>query len=469
MRRNSTAVKFTAVKFAAMIKFYNRQQEMAQLLDIQQQAFNDYSRFVVLMGRRRVGKTSLVYRLMEDTREEAPGLYFFVGRKTETALVRTFCEEVRDKLGEFVPEGIESFRALFQLLMEVGKRRKFTLFVDEFQEFDNVNPGVFSDIQELWDRYKKQTHVCFIVSGSIFRMMEKIFKDEEQPLFGRDDCTIRLQPFTTATMREILGDYKAGYSNEDLLALWTITGGVARYIELLMNNRCTDVRKMLHYVCSSGDSFFIEEGRSILIQEFGKQYGTYFSILDQIAHGDVTQGEIEASLGVKSIGGQLKILEEKYGIIRKKRPIGAKSGSQTVRYEIQDNFFRFWFRYIHRYSYLIEIHNLPALEKIMTDDYKTFSGIALERWFRQRMMESCRYRQIGGWWQTNGTNAKGNNDDFEIDIVAETLEGAVEAYEVKRNPQKYNPGRLKEKVAMMQRHHFRNATITMVGLSLEDM
>ena len=105
----------------------------------------------------------------------------------------------------------------------------------------------------------------------------------------------------------------------------------------------------------------------------------------------------------------------------------------------------------------------------MTDDYKTFSGIALERWFRQRMMESCQYKQIGGWWQTNGTNAKGKNDDFEIDIVAETLEDTVEAYEVKRNPQKYNPGRLKEKVAMMQRHLFRNATITMAGLSLEDM
>ena len=57
-------------------------------------------------------------------------------------------------------------------------------------------------------------------------MMEKIFKDEGQPLFGRDDCTIRLQPFTTTTMREILGDYKADYTNEDLLALWTITGGV---------------------------------------------------------------------------------------------------------------------------------------------------------------------------------------------------------------------------------------------------
>lgn len=452
-----------------MKKFYDRELEMRQLREMQRQAYEDYSRFVVLTGRRRIGKTSLVYRLLEESEAETPGLYFFVGRKAEATLVRTYCEEVRTKLGEFVPEGITSFRNLMQLLFDIGKRRQFTLFIDEFQEFDNVNAGVFSDMQDLWDKYKKVTKVCLIVSGSIFRTMEKIFKDEGQPLFGRDDCTIKLQPFTTTTMREILGDYKADYTNEDLLALWTITGGVARYIEQLMNNHCTNVKKMLHYVCSSGDSYFIEEGKSVLVQEFGKQYGTYFSILDQIAHGDVTQSEIEAALGVKSLGGQLKVLEEKYGIIKKKRPVGAKDGSQTVRYEIQDNFFRFWFRYIHRYASLIEIQNLPALEQIMTDDYPTFSGIALERWFKQKMMESCRYRTIGGWWQSGGVNAKGNSDEFEIDIVAESLEGEVEAYEVKRNPKKYNPTRLREKVGMMQRHLYRGLEVKMKGLCIDDM
>ena len=452
-----------------MKKFYNREKEIRQLRDIQRQAYSDYSRFAVLTGRRRVGKTSLVYRLMEESGTEAPGLYFFVGRKTEASLVRSFSEEVRAKLGEYVPEGIVTFRGLMQLLLEIGKRRHFTLFIDEFQEFDNVNPEVFSDMQELWDRYKKETRICLIVSGSIFRMMERIFKDEEQPLFGRDDCTIRLQPFTTDTMREILRDYKEDYTNEDLLALWTISGGVARYIEQLMNNRCTSVKKMLHYVCGSGDSFFIDEGKSVLIQEFGKQYGMYFSILDQIAHGDVTQGLIEASLGVKSLGGQLKILEEKYGLIQKKRPVGAKEGSQTVRFEIQDNFFRFWFRYIHRNASLIEIRNLSALERIMEDDYRTFSGIALERWFRQRMIESQRYRIIGGWWHAGGMNVKGNRDDFEIDIVAETLDGDVEAYEVKRNPQKYSPVRLREKVDEMQRHLFRGREVKTAGLSMDDM
>ena len=418
-----------------MKKFYDRELEMHRLQEMQRQAYEDYSRFVVLTGRRRVGKTSLVYRLMEETKEVAPSLYFFVGRKTEAALVKTYCEEVRSKLGVFVPEGITGFRDLLQLLLEIGKRRRFTLFIDEFQEFEYVNAGVFSDMQDLWDRYKKETNVCLIVSGSIFSMMEKIFKDEEQPLFGRDDCTIKLQPFTTKTMREILGDYKTDYTNEDLLALWTITGGV----------------------------------KSVLVQEFGKQYGTYFSILDQIAHGDVTQSEIEASLGVSSLGGQLKMLEEKYGIIKKKRPVGAKEGSQTVRYEIQDNFFRFWFRYIHRYSSLIEIQNMPALEKIMVDDYPTFSGIALERWFRQKMMESCRYKIIGGWWKPGGVNAEGKSDEFEIDIVAETLEGEVEAYEVKRNPKKISSARLQEKVEMMQRHQYRGREVKMAGLSMDEM
>jgi hypothetical protein len=85
------------------------------------------------------------------------------------------------------------------------------------------------------------------------------------------------------------------------------------------------------------------------------------------------------------------------------------------------------------------------------------------------MIESCRYKQIGGWWQPNGVNSKGKKDDFEIDIVAETLEGNVEAYEVKRNPQKYSPARLEEKVTEMKRRIFRSKEVKKGGLSMEDM
>lgn len=453
-----------------MKKFYDREEELEKLEQMQKQAFENYSRFVVLTGRRRVGKTSIVNRLLQESAAETPGLYFFVGKKTEAMLVRNFAEEVKAKLSEYVPESISTFREMFNLLLEVAKRRKFTLFIDEFQEFDNINSGIFSDIQELWDSYKKKTNMCLIVSGSIFRMMEKIFKDEEQPLFGRDDCTIKLQPFRTEVIKEILHDHNPNYAKEDLLALWTLTGGVARYVELLMNNGCTNMRKMIHYVCGSADSYFIDEGRKILVQEFGKQHGTYFSILGQIACGDLTQSEVERSLGIESLGGQLKMLDEKYGIIKKKRPIGAKGNSQTVRYEIRDNFFRFWFRYIHRYSELIELQNMTELEKRIKADYTTFSGIALERWFRQQMMESCNYKQLGGWWlNKTALNSKGHTDEFEIDIVGVTTDDEVKAFEVKRNPDKYKKSRLEEKVQEMQKHIFKGKTISLNGLSLEDM
>lgn len=451
-----------------MKKFYDREKEMAQLLEMQRQAYSDYSRFVVLTGRRRVGKTSLVYRVMQQTGSDAPGLYFFVGRKTESVLVRNFAAEVREKLQEYVPDSVMSFREIFRLLLEMAKRRKFTLFIDEFQEFDNVNSGVFSDMQELWDRYKKQTNLCLIVSGSIYRLMEKIFKDEQQPLFGRDDCTIRLQPFRTDTLIEILGDYNPNYTADDLLALWTYTGGVARYVEALMNNGCTTVEKMISYICSGSDGFFVSEGSKILLQEFGKQYGTYFSILGQIAQGDVTQRELEGAVGVENLGGQLRLLDEQYGMISKKRPVGAKPGSQTVRYEIGDNFFRFWFRYIYRYSSLIELQNMPALAKIMADDYTTFSGLALERWFRQRMMESFSYQLIGNWWK-NTPKGQGQHDEYEIDIVAEDLKGNVSAYEVKRNADRYRAARLEAKVEEMQKQVFRGKKVSTGCLSLDNM
>lgn len=453
-----------------MKRFYDREKELAKLKEVQNQAYNDCSRFVVLTGRRRVGKTSLVQKLMEETLDKAPCLYFFTGRKTELSLVKTYIEEVRLKLGEFVPDSIHNFRELFQLLLEIATRRRYTLFIDEFQEFDNVNPEIYSDVQELWDTYKKKTNVCLIVSGSIFRLMEKIFKEENQPLFGRDDCTIKLQPFGTDVLCQIINDYNPKYSNDDLLALWTITGGVARYIEVLMNNGCTNVKKMIHYVCADGDSFFVDEGKKILVQEFGKLYGTYFSILEQLAAGNVTQNQIEGSIGINSLGGHLKVLEEKYGIIGKKRPIWAKPNTQNVRYEIKDNFFMFWFRYIYKYSALIEIRNMQALEQIMLNDYQTFSGVALENWFRCRMIESCQYKQIGSWWLGGrSANKKGNADDFEIDIVGVKLDDSVEVYEVKRNIDKYHKERLAEKVAVMSQNVFNGKDITLNGLSLLDM
>ena len=289
------------------MKFYDRKEELRELRRVQKQAFEEHSRMTVLTGRRRIGKTSLGRMVMEGT----PSVYFFVSRKDEALLCQDFMEQIRQTLGD-VPTGLKTFKEVFRLLMIFGQNKKFTLFIDEFQEFWQINKSIFSDIQNLWDQYRRQTNIHLILSGSVYTMMEKIFKDSKEPLFGRADLEIRLKPFRTDVMKEIMRDANPEYTNDDLLALYGITGGVPKYIELFINNGCTNLDSMIGFM-TRPDSQFIEEGRNLLIQEFGKNYGTYFSILSLIACGEMTQKDIQAKMeDGKNIGGQLRILEEDY-------------------------------------------------------------------------------------------------------------------------------------------------------------
>ena len=445
------------------MKYYDRTYELGLLKDIQTRSFGEFSKMTVLKGRRRIGKTTLGGLSMEGT----DTVYLFVSKKAEADLCFGYAETIRQTLGEFVPQGIYYFKDIFSILLNIGRHRPFNLFIDEFQDFLYVNPTIYSDIQEVWDRERRNSKVNLVVSGSVYTLMEKIFKDEKQPLFGRADLSITLEPFRTDIMKEIMADHKADYTNDDLLALYCFTGGVPKYVELLMDNGCTDMGKMVAYM-TRPDSQFFEEGKNMLIQEFGKNYATYFSILGLIASGEVCLPQIEGMLGDKSLGGQMKILEEDYGLIGKKRPIRSAENSKTVRYEINDVFLRFWFRYFDRYRSLIEIKNYSALASIIKNDYATYSGRILERWFRQKMMESQQYLEIGAWWHSR-KGASDNAQDNEIDIVSVSLDGRIHAYEVKRNRKKYSPSLMARKVADFSESAFGRQDVISGCLTLEDM
>ena len=314
-------VNFMDINFVAM-NYYDREIPLKQLKAIRDKAFESFSKMTVLKGRRRIGKTTLGTLAFEGS----DFVYLFVGRRSESDLCEDFSSEIRRVLGVFVPEGITRFKDIFGLLMSAGETRSFTLFIDEVQEFYYINKTVFSDIQDVWDRTRRKTHVNLVFSGSTFTLMEKIFKDEHEPLFGRADLTLELEPFSTSVQKSILADHKADYNNDDLLALYCFTGGVPKYIELLMDNGCLNLDSMVDYMTTPG-SQFLDEGEKILIQEMGKNYGTYFSILARISSGEVTLPEIEGSLGDKSLGGQIRILEEEYKLISKKRPIRSAENS----------------------------------------------------------------------------------------------------------------------------------------------
>lgn len=440
------------------MKFYNRTSELAELQRIQNLSFTDHSRLTVVTGRRRIGKTSLVMKSVEGL----PTVYLFVGRKSEATLCSEFIPAISQSLDTFVPAEIRTFRSLFQFLMELASTRSFNLVIDEFQEFYNVNEAVFSDMQNIWDMYRKKSRMNLIVSGSIYSLMQKIFQNTKEPLFGRADNIIKLSAFDLSTLKEIMHDYQPDYTPDDLLAMYTFTGGVPKYIELFCDNAAMRVDEMISFMIRENSSF-TDEGKNLLIEEFGKNYTIYFSILSAISGGINTQPEIEAALGDKSIGGQIKRLIEDYNIIVRQRPILAKEGSQTVRYEIQDNFIRFWFNYFDRYRSLIEIKNFVGLRSIVQSDYPTYSGRMLERYFKQKFAESYQYRAIGSWWES-----KGNQN--EIDIVALKLEKnqAVVA-EVKRQKKNFKPELLAVKVDHLKKKLLPKYTVEMFCLSLEDM
>jgi len=440
------------------MKFYNRKSELAELQRIQNLSFNDHSRMTVVTGRRRIGKTSLIMKSVEGL----PTVYLFVGRKSEATLCTEFIPIIAQSLDVFVPNEIKTFRTLFQYLMELAAHKPFNLIIDEFQEFYNINDSIYSDIQNTWDMLRKRTRMNLIVSGSIYTLMQKIFQQSKEPLFGRADNIIKLSAFDLTTLKEIMHDYRPQYSNDELLALYTFTGGVPKYVELLCDNRMLSIDEMISFIVRE-NSPFTDEGKNLLIEEFGKNHAVYFSILSAISGGINTQSEIEAALGGKSIGGQLKRLLEDYNIIVRQRPILAKEGSQTIRYEIHDNFLRFWFNYFDRHRSLIEIKNFIGLQTIVKSDYPTYSGKLLERYFKQQFAESFQYKAIGSWWES-----KGNQN--EIDIVALKLEKkqAIVA-EVKRQKKNFKPQILAAKAEHLKQKILPQYHLETVCLSLEDM
>ena len=422
------------------MRFYNRENEIAELKRICGLSFTHNSRMTVLTGRRRIGKTSLIKKAFEDS--DAPMLYFFTGRKAEAALVEDFVREINEKLQGYVPEGMKTVTGVLRHLFERAKTERFTLVVDEFQEFATVNPSVFSDLQNLWDSYRSDTRMNLVLSGSVMSMMRRIFTDAHEPLFGRADNIINLRPFRIKVLKEILKDYNPSYTNRDLLALYSITGGIPKYIELFCDNGYVTEDSMLRFSVSYM-SPFIDEGRNLLITEFGRDYGTYFSVLLAIAQGRTSQAEITASLGGMSIGGHLERLENTYNIISKFRPVMSKPGSKnSVRFSISDNFMQFWFRFIERNRSMIELDNYDDLREIVVRDYPTYSGRLLEKYFRQKLTEEGGFREMGSWWE-----AKAGKEAHEIDIVGIRTEGkSALVAEVKRMARNYDNKLFMEKI-----------------------
>ncbi len=408
-----------------------------------------------VVGRRRIGKTKLILKSAENN----SFLYVFIARKDEKLLCAEFIEEVRNKLGIKVFGNIEKFKDLFELLITLSKKKPFTLIIDEFQEFNRINPSVFSDLQNIWDMNKDKTKLNLILSGSVYSIMKKIFEHSKEPLFGRADEKINLKPFNIDVLKQIFKENSNHYTLKDFLAFYILTGGVAKYVEIFTDKKAFTLDKMLNLIFKE-NSIFLEEGKNILIEEFGKDYANYFSILSLIASSKTSRSEIESVLG-RNIGGYLDKLENEYNIIKKLKPILTKEGGRTQKYLIDDNFLNFWFRFVYKYRSAVEIENFDYLKDIVKRDFDTFSGPFLEKYFIEKTALSKEYNLIGNYWE------KGNQNEIDLIAVNQTTKNILIA-EVKLNKAKASISVLKEKATKILTKYKKYKTSYKV-LSIEDM
>ncbi|MBB5440066.1 hypothetical protein HDC92_003764 [Pedobacter sp. AK017] len=436
------------------MKFYGRKKEL-EILELNQVQSKKTACFTVMIGRRRIGKTSLLLESVKNKKY----LYLFVSRKNEQLLCAQFQKEAQEVLGLQIFGSITAFQDIFEQLLIYSTKENFSLIIDEFQEFEYVNAAIFSDIQRLWDKYKDQSKLNFIACGSIYSMMLKIFENRKEPLFGRLTSKMVIQPFSVGVMKEILKDYNPKYTPEDLLCMYAITGGVAKYITLLMEAGATTEAAMFDLI-TRPDSPFLVEGKDLLVSEFGREYGTYFSLLQLIASGKTTQTEMDSIVG-KNTGAYLVNLEKEYSLINKNKPMFAKPESRKARWSISDNYMRFWFRFIYPSQSMIELGKHELLREYIVQNYEQYSGLMLEKYFREKLSESERITAIGSYWDNKGEN--------EIDLIAiNDLDKTGIVAEVKRNPKKINIDLLKIKAQTIQKE-LSKYKVEVMGFSIKDM
>ena len=443
------------------MKFFGRKEEIAELRKSRELS-HSFAQFTVITGRRRVGKTELIKEALRDGTDDF--VYLLITRQTEKTMCSDLQKSVVEAIGHRLVIHGECSR-LSELVAEIFKaaeEKPLTLVIDELQEMDRINPSFFGALQGLWDEHHNTAKINLVVSGSVNRLMNKIFFTYGEPLYGRNTGHLTVKPFTVSILKEIFASFCPKYSNDDLLALWTFTGGVARYVELLMTSGAYKRDDMIDAVFGHLTAF-VEEGKIVLIEEFGNEYATYFSILSSIASGHTKFSEIGNDLGLE-IGTYMANLNERYELISRTLPLFAKNGGKNSAYHIEDCFFRFWFRFVFKYQSLISLGRRQQLREIVRREFSAFSGYALERYFHWKIANESACTAIGSWWDRKGEN--------EIDLVCEDeFAGTIDFYEVKVDPARFDKAALLRKVeAFFEKHpEKRSMRHTAKCLSVKDM
>ncbi len=389
------------------LRFVNRKLEL-QFLN--EKWGTDQAQLIVLYGKRRVGKTELCIQFIKNK----PHIYFLCERLAVSYQLKKFTEMVAEYFkDEFLPaEGFRDWETALKYLAH--KNEKIALVIDEFPYLADSDKSIPSAFQKAWDLYLKDSRVYLILLGSSISMMEKTVLSYKAPLYGRRTGQFLIKPFGFKELKEFF----PSKSFEEILSIYSVVGGTPLYLNKFQGKNYLDAIEK--EILRKGEPLYEEV--EFLLREELKEPRNYFAILQAISLGKHKLSEIinETGFDKGMVSRYLSILDS-IQITKKEIPVTEKVPEKSRKgiYRIDDNFVRFWFRFVFRYRSLLEENRIDkvilkvreAMPSLLAENYER---IACEIFMdvliagRDEAYPLAGFEYCGRWW----------NKTREIDLVA---------------------------------------------------
>lgn len=349
------------------MEFVNRENELLLLNEIYNRP---ESQFVVLYGRRRIGKTSLITRWL-DKYGEGNSIYWVAHKSSSGMLLEKFSRAVKSCMVDLDADiSFKDWESALRQIFHLAKSKKLILTIDEFPYLLEAVPGFSSILQMIWDQQAKESQLIIILSGSHYHMMFNEFSGGKGPLYGRSTADLLLEEIDPAD----IGLFLPCYSPVQIVETYSVIGGVPKYLEMWEDRKT--VFKNIEEIVLSPVTIFRQEA-VFLIQDEIPEPRTYLAILEAIGRGIKSPSMISKQTGIvlNHIGKYLHTLLE-LGFIRRVISLDAADYSKTrlSRYEIKDAYLKFYFHYIYPNLELLEQKRISRLMDIIKEQHDAFVG-----------------------------------------------------------------------------------------------
>jgi AAA+ ATPase superfamily predicted ATPase len=389
-----------------MKEFIGRERELRAL----EEAYRSRkSALIPIYGRRRVGKSELILRFLQDK----AGIYYLGKRSPAGLQIREFLQEASVALGEPLLATFpgENWKRALEAVVERWKGpRKLLIALDEFQWIAGASPELPSVLQELWDRkWEAPGSVCLILCGSYVGFMEREVLGEKSPLFGRRTAQIFLKPFEYLDAAK----FHPNYSVESKARTYFICGGIPLYLKFFSDS-CSVEMNIEKNLLNEYAPLFREP--DFLLREELREIENYYAILFAIASGSLTSREIAGRTGIgnRAVYYYLEHLVE-LGYLSRRYPLTEKRPkARDVRYHLKDPLLRFWFRFVYpNASYVLQGGPRLAFRERILPDLDAYFGSCFERLCREALPKIYMTEGVGAPYQTGQYWDK----KIQIDVV----------------------------------------------------